>query len=391
MRVGVVGLGRAAASMLPSLAAHPGVTLAAAADPDVVARRRFEADFGGATFLNAEALCASGNVDAVYIATPHQCHADDVETAAAHGLHAIVEKPMALTLAECERMIAAARTAGTVLIVGHTHGFDPAVRTMRSVIESGELGALRMITMLTYTDFLYRPRRPEELDTNLGGGIVYNQAPHQIEIARALDHAPIRSVKAVLGVWDAARRTEGAMSALLEFEDGVAASLTYSGYDRYDTDELQDWVAQSGAEKRPAYGAAREALRAHPTLEAEARFKAATGFGGRGVRVADAQTHAPHFGFLLASCERGDLRPVRDSVRVYGDDGVREIVVPRGRAFPNKDAVIDELYDAVVNGVAPLHDGAWGMATVAATLAILRSARERREILLTPERSHAVT
>jgi phthalate 4,5-cis-dihydrodiol dehydrogenase len=391
MRLGVVGLGRAAASMLPSLAAHPHVRVVAAADPDPPARERFAADFGGATFPSIEPLCASGTVDAVYIATPHQQHAADVRCAAAYGKHAIVEKPMALTRADCEAMIGAARTAGTVLIVGHTHGFDPPVRIMRGVIESGELGALRTVVNLAYTDFLYRPRRPEELDTDRGGGIVYNQVPHQIEIARALDHAPVRSVRAVLGRWDPARPTEGAMSALLEFDDGVAATLVYSGYDRFDADELAGWVAESGEEKRPAHGAARASLPAHAAPDAEARLKAATGFAGRGVRSARGAVHAPHFGFLLASCERGDLRPLGDAVVVYGEDGVREIPVPRGRAYPDKDAVIDELYEAVAHGTPPLHDGAWGMATVDVALAILRSSRERREITLGEERAYAVT
>jgi phthalate 4,5-cis-dihydrodiol dehydrogenase len=114
----------------------------------------------------------------------------------------------------------------------------------------------------------------------------------------------------------------------------------------------------------------------------EARLKAESGFAGRGVRLASAPAHQPHFGLLLASCERGDLRPSADGVLVYGDDGVREIALPPGRAFPNKDGAIDELYDAAVRGVAPLHDGRWGTATVEASLALIASARERREIVL---------
>jgi phthalate 4,5-cis-dihydrodiol dehydrogenase len=90
LRVGVVGLGRAASSMLPSLRAHPHVALTAAADPDPEARARFAADIGGATYENAAALCAADDVDAVYIATPHQCHAGDVLVAAARGKHVLV-------------------------------------------------------------------------------------------------------------------------------------------------------------------------------------------------------------------------------------------------------------------------------------------------------------
>jgi phthalate 4,5-cis-dihydrodiol dehydrogenase len=261
---------------------------------------------------------------------------------------------------------------------------DPAIVRMREIIASGELGRLRMIANLNYTDFLYRPRRPEELDTARGGGILYNQIPHQIEIARALDGAPLRSVRAVSGVWDANRPAEGALTALLEFEDGVAATLTYSGYDHFDSDELHWWTGEFGnAKPRDGHGSARRALRGAPDRDAEARLKAASGFAGRGVTtLASGTAHQPHFGFLLVSCEHGDMRPSRDGVLIYGDDGVREIPLASGRTYPNKNHVLDELYDAVARGIAPVHDGAWGTETVAVTLALAASARERREVRL---------
>lgn len=383
LRLGVVGLGRAASGMLPSLQAHPRIALTAAADPNPAARERFERDFGGRAFADTETLCAAGIADAIYIASPHQFHAEAVVLAARYAMHAVVEKPMALTVEDCERMIAAADAAGVVLVVGHTHAFDPVVQGMRAVIESGQIGRLRMITNVTYTDFLYRPRRPEELDTSLGGGILYNQVPHQIEIARELDGGPLRSVRAMAGSWDPSRRTEGALAALLAFEDGVAASLVYSGYDRFDTDELAFWIAESGAEKKPAYGAARRALRAAATPAEEAAMKASSGFAGRGVRMTDAVTgHQPHFGLLIASCEGGDLRPAADGVLVYDDGGVREIPLPRGRAFPNKDGIPEELCAAVFDGVPPRHDGRWGLATLQATIALIASAREQREVVV---------
>ncbi len=76
------------------------------------------------------------------------------------------------------------------------------------------------------------------------------------------------------------------------------------------------------------------------------------------------------------------MRPSADGVLVYGRDGRVEIPVPRGRAFPDKGGVIDELYDAVARQRAPLHDGRWGKATMEVCEAVLASARDRREILL---------
>jgi len=386
LRLGAIGLGRAAGLMIPALAAHPHVRLVAAADPLPAARERFEREFGGRTYPDAAALCASGDVDAVYIATPHQQHAPDVLTAAAHGKHVIVEKPMALTVADCRSMTEAARRAGIALIVGHTHAFDPPTVLMGKLIRSGEFGRLRTIVNLVYTNFLYRPRRPEELDSSRGGGIMYNQVPHQIEIVQTLATAPLRSVRAVTGVWDPVRRTEGALAAFLTFTDGAVAQLTYSGYDHFDSDELHYWIGESGEEK-PAdrHGAARAALR--PVLDDPARerqLRANMGYGGRGTMRSQGKGHESHFGFLLASCERADLRPAPDGVTIYADDGVRTIETPAARIYPNKDPVIDELYDAVANGVPPVHDGTWGTASMTAALALVESARTGDEVLLEP-------
>ena len=90
--------------------------------------------------------------------------------------------------------------------------------------------------------------------------------------------------------------------------------------------------------------------------------------------------HHPHFGLLIASCERADLRPSPKGVYVYDEDGVRELIAPDARAYPNKDGVIDELYDAIVSGNPPLHDGRWGTDSMAASLALLKSSKERRPV-----------
>jgi len=178
LRLGVAGLGRAFMLMLPTLMRHPRVRLTAACDTRAAARDCFARDFDAATYETIEALCADPDVNAVYIASPHQFHVEHVRVAAAHGKHILVEKPMALSIAECQAMIAAARQAGVYLVVGHSHSFDlPYLRT-RALIDTGAFGAVRMIAALNYTDYLYRPRRPEELDTARGGGAVFSQAPH---------------------------------------------------------------------------------------------------------------------------------------------------------------------------------------------------------------------
>ena len=166
--------------------------------------------------------------------------------AAAGGKHVLVEKPMAITLDECRRMIDAVERANVRLIVGHSHSFDAPILRAREIIAGGTLGAVRMINAQYYTDFMYRPRRPEELVTAQGGGAVFNQAAHQVDIVRLLGGGLVRSVRAQTGAWDPARPTEGAYAALLVFDDGSYASLAYSGYGHFDGDELCGGVGELG-------------------------------------------------------------------------------------------------------------------------------------------------
>ena len=381
LRLGVAGLGRAFTLMLPTLAAHPRVQLVAATDPRPEARERFAADFSARAHEDVEALCADPGVDAIYVATPHEHHAAHAIAAALAGKHVLVEKPMAITLAEARDMIDAAETAGTHLVVGPSHSFDAPIARARAIVESGELGRVRMITAMQFTDFLYRPRRREELDAGAGGGVVLSQAVHQMDIVRLLGGGRVASVRGLTGTWDAARPVEGAYAALLAFEGGAFASLTYSGYGHFDSDELMGGVSELGRAKDPAaHGSARRALAANANADAEEAAKAARNYGGPGYRPAQPPEAHEHFGLVVVSCERGDIRPMPGGVHVLADlerrfEPLAPPTVPRAE-------VIDELCDAVFEGRHPLRDGRWGMATLEACLALRDSARTGNEVRL---------
>jgi phthalate 4,5-cis-dihydrodiol dehydrogenase len=367
--------------MAPTFSLDPRVELVAAADPREEAREKFRRDFGGEAFSTVESLVERKDLDAVYVATPHQFHAEHARLAAAKGKHLLVEKPMALSVVECRSMIDAARSAGVQLIVGHSHSFDAPIRRAREIIESGAAGRVRMITALQYTDFLYRPRRPEELAAETGGGAVYNQAAHQVDIVRLLAGSPVKSVRAATGAWDPARPVEGAYACFLDFEDGSAASLVYSGYAHFDSDEFCGWIGELGRDKDPHdYGWSRRTLR---SAADELALKSARNYGGADFKQAAPAPHHQHFGLVIASCERADLRPLPDGVMIYGDADRRLDPLPTPQV-PRVE-VIDELYGAIVDGKAPVHSGEWALATIEVCAAIQRSARERKEIPLTDQ------
>jgi phthalate 4,5-cis-dihydrodiol dehydrogenase len=205
LRIGIAGLGAAARLVLPTMDKVKGVRLAAAADIRAEARAAFERDRSLPAFESVEALCDSGGVDAVWIETPNHLHCAHTIAAAERGKHIICAKPLAATLAECDRMIAACRKNGVQLLQGHSKIFDSPVRAMAEVAREGRLGRVIQIDSLWFNDWLRRPRLPAELDENLGAGFILRQAPHQVDIAAYIVGAPAIGVRAVAGRWDGTR------------------------------------------------------------------------------------------------------------------------------------------------------------------------------------------
>lgn len=377
VRLGVIGLGRAFVLMLPAFRNDPRVRLVAACAPRAASRERFSDEFGGRGYATVEELCADPQVEAVYVATPHQMHRDHTIIAAGYGKHVMVDKPLAISLADGEEMVEACRKAGVHLIVGPSHSFDPCVTLARQLIASGEFGAVRMVQAFNYTDFLYRPRRPEELRTEDGGGVIFSQGAHQIDCVRLLVGKKVTDVIAHTGNWDPSRSTEGAYSALLSFEGGCFASLTYSGYGHFDSDEWMGWTGELGDRKEPDSGAARRALRGM-SEDDEIAYKASRTYGGQTERK-PAVNHE-HFGPMIVSCERGDLRLMPDGVQVYGEAGSKFIAAPPLR-YPRRE-IIDALAGALRHDEPPTQDGNWGLANLEICHAMLQSALTRQPVAL---------
>jgi phthalate 4,5-cis-dihydrodiol dehydrogenase len=370
--------------MLPTFFSDPRVEIVAGFDTREEPLRQLASDFGAATHRDVEALCSDPKVEVVYVASPHQFHAQHVELAARHGKHVLLEKPMALTLAQCDAMIVACERANVQLIVGHCHSFDAPYKSARDLVDSGEYGAVRMIHALNYTDFLYRPRRPEELNTQEGGGVVFSQAAHQLDIVRMLAGSPVIRVRAATGRWDEARPTEGAYVAMVWFANGCFASVTYSGYAHFDSDEWCGWTSEMGGAKPPErHSQARQRLVQIGTAADEAELKAATTYGGPkylDVRAEMSPRAYQHFGPVIVSCERADIRPVPDGVWIHSDRERRKIVLPPS-TVPRAE-VIDELYGALRQNVKPQHSGIWARGTLAACLALLQSGASQADVVL---------
>jgi phthalate 4,5-cis-dihydrodiol dehydrogenase len=280
-----------------------------------------------------------------------------------------------MSLDDADQMIAAVDKAGVQVIVGQSQSYEPPVRAMRELVRSGELGALKMISGWYFNDWLYRPRLPAELDTGMGGGVVFRQGAHHFDVARLIGGGLVRSVRAVTGVWDAARPTQGSYSALLEFQDGAVANLVYSGNDHFHTVELTG-QSEGGTRIDPMqleHAAARKRLEASG---GDAALKRQGGFVAR----AETPPYPAYFGLIIVSCEHGDVRQTPTGLKVYADRDIRELQLPQG--VSGRDLMIAELYDAVVNGTPALHTTRWAKATLEVSLAVLESSRTRQEVRL---------
>ena len=117
---GIIGLGAGTMNMLPELSANPNAKIVAAADTRKDALDRFTKDFAGQAYSNPEDLCKDPNVEVVYVMTPDEYHAEHTILAAEHGKQVILDKPMGLTLDQCDAIIESTERNGTRVLVGHS-------------------------------------------------------------------------------------------------------------------------------------------------------------------------------------------------------------------------------------------------------------------------------
>jgi len=369
-------MGAAAQAFVPALQRHLGFEWVAAADANAAVAQKMRHLHGVKAYATVAELLADPELDAVYVATPTALHAPHVLAAVAAGKHVLVEKPMAVTLAEGHAMVNAAQKAGVVLLVGHSHSYDPPIQGMREVIDSGELGRVGMVNTWCYTDWMLRPRRADEFDAQQGGGVTFRQGAHQFDIIRLLCGGEVRSVRAKTFDWQARRPGVGAHMVFLDFDNGAAATAVYNGYGHFSSMELcfdiSEWGFHLPEQARAKPAAPAGAL----SEEAEHQAKLARAASA----IPDGAPHQPFFGLTVVSCEKGDIRQSPNGLWVYTAAGRSEVRLPVGKG--PRDQVLAEFHAAMTGHAAPRHDGRWGLANLEVCIAAMESARAGREIAI---------
>ena len=192
----------------------------------------------------------------------------------------------------------------------------------------------------------------------------------------------------MVGQWMPERPIPGYYSAYLEFEDGTPATAVHNGYGYFLASELVPWGTDSQRYTPEERVRIRKQMqRGERDEEAD---KDEIRIGGSKEREIFRQENVEKWvpedlGIVIVTCERGDIRHSPSGLYVYDDGGKHEIDLTPDRDMgpAARRAELEELYDAVMEGAPIYHTGRWGMATLEVCLAIMESARERKEIMLT--------
>ena len=213
--------------------------LADTSQSDLVAVSRANADlldsFANAfgireRFARWQELVQSDQVDAVYVATPVSLHAEQAIAAAENGKHILCEKPMAMNVTDCDRMIAAAEANNVNLGVAYYRQFYPVVERIREVIDSGEIGkpiAAQVNAFEWFNPAASDPRTWLLKPEISGGGPMFDFGCHRIQILLHL-FGPVQTVKAITSRALFDREVEDTAVASFEFTGGTLATLTVS-------------------------------------------------------------------------------------------------------------------------------------------------------------------
>lgn len=241
---GLIGCGDISRKRVaPALRDLDNCELIAVSRADAARAESFADEFGAKRWhADWRDLLREAEIDAVYIATPVHLHAEQAIAAAETGKHVLCEKPMALNVAECERMNAAANDNGVLLGVAYYRHFYPVVERVREILASGEIGMPVVAQLNAFERFEPAPESPRRwlLDRHhSGGGPMFDFGCHRIEVLCNL----FGDVKAVKGLTSNVlfdREVEDTAVALICFESGVQGviSVTHAAREPQDTLEI---------------------------------------------------------------------------------------------------------------------------------------------------------
>lgn len=239
IRFGVIGCGAIGRWHAISIGKVDGAVLSGVTDRSSAAAGNFAEEFGARSYESVEEMLASDDIDAVSICTPSGLHADLAVKAAEAGKHILMEKPMALTIADCDRIISAVDKAGVKAGVVFQSRFKKTAKTLKELVDQGKLGKIICADV-----FMRYYRSPEYYAASGwrgtwamdGGGALMNQGIHSVDLLQYI-MGPVKSVMAEARTLYHKIEVEDTVGAVVEFESGAigliqATTAIHPGYPR---------------------------------------------------------------------------------------------------------------------------------------------------------------
>jgi predicted dehydrogenase len=278
VRWGLIGCGDISRKRVaPALRDSPLCELIAVSRTQAQLAESFANEFGARRWYSDwQQLLSDKEIDAIYVATPVHLHAEQTIAAAEAGKHVLCEKPMALDVADCDRMIAACRANNVKLGVAYYRHFYPVVRRVKQLVDSGELGVPIIVQVNAFEWFDPKPSEPRSwlIKKDLsGGGPMFDFGCHRIEVLLHIFGA-VSNVKATLGNAFFDREVEDVATAVFQFERGTCGTLTVAHAAREPQDTL-DLFCSNGSIHVPVLNEGRmrvlseasERTEAHPNAK----------------------------------------------------------------------------------------------------------------------------
>lgn len=231
VRYGITGFGRfAEKAIAPAIQQSHNSTLVAIHNRSMAKAKDAASALNiPLAFNSVSNLVAHPDVDAVFIVSANSAHCEETILAAEAGKHVLCEKPMAMNVAECERMIEACKQNNVKLMVGHMVRLSPLVKRMKELVQSGAIGKI----IRAESDFVYDGRlssRAWLLDRKVaGGGPTFDVGVHCLDTLRYVLDDEVISVKGELEPVPDGSRTESSSQLLLRFFRGTIATI-FSSY-----------------------------------------------------------------------------------------------------------------------------------------------------------------
>ena len=228
--VGILGAGFFGAYHARAIAQADGAHLVAVCAEEKAIAETFAREHGGKPYGDWRALLDDAAVEAVAVTAPHHLHCPLAFAALEAGKHVFLEKPMALSVSECNRIVDAAERSGAKLMVGQIMHFVRPCMVARAILDSGEIGRPVTASSSLMKTWMEVNRRDWHLDPATGGGMLMTAGIHALDQLVWLMNGRVGSISAAVSTSFHDQKADDSVMMLLRFPDGRFAQVASIGF-----------------------------------------------------------------------------------------------------------------------------------------------------------------